>query len=184
MREERRRCCSTYLLHQKIPSLQWTTTGKHIYTFLFKTFRFMVVVLMAFIAFVLRSANTTPLICILFSAQLSTVKQKQLTLRFHCVSRCDLSILCCASCSCDSHCCLPPCIPVPLSTGVLASAPLLHICRATVGPQWQLSVGTDTLLVNQSTPVPKDPDHSHYVELMDAARQFLVVWVKFFTTNP
>lgn len=87
--------------------------GKHTYKFLFEVFQFNVMVLMAFVTFGLRSANTASLIGISFSAQLGTGKQKRLSLRSGCISRRDLLILGCASCSCDSHWC-PSLQPSPL----------------------------------------------------------------------
>lgn len=98
--------------------------GKHTYKFLFEVFRIISMVLMVFVTLGLRSANATSLICILFSAQLGTGKQERLALRSRCISRRDLLILGCASCSCDSYCCpsLQPRPPVHRSLGFSTSA--------------------------------------------------------------
>ena len=98
--------------------------GTQTYKFLFEVFQFTVMVLTMFVTFGLRSVNTTSLICILFSAQLGTGKQKSPALRYCCISRRDLLIPGCASCSCDSHCCpsLQPSPPVHWSLGFSTSA--------------------------------------------------------------
>lgn len=78
--------------------------GKHTYKLLFEVFQLNVIILMAFATLGLRSASSISLICILFSAQLGTGKQKRPALRSRCISRCDLLTLGCASCSYDGHC--------------------------------------------------------------------------------
>lgn len=131
---------------------------KHTYKLLFEVFQLTVMVLMVFVTFRLRSANTTPLIYILFSAQLGTGKQKRLALGSRCISRHDLLILGCASCSCDSHRCPSPQPrpPVHWSLGFSTSASYL-------GSNSKVTVADFCMNTSDESKCPrtKVPDPSH-----------------------
>lgn len=151
-----RRCCSVYLLHQPpFPPASHCRTNSPINSYL----RFLMV-LMAFVTFGLRSANTTSLICVLFSAQLGTGKQKRLALRSRCISRHNLPILGCASRSCDSHCCpsLQPSPPVHWSLGFSTSAAHLGSNGKATAAAFCMNRYTPH---DPNTPGPQYPDPSH-----------------------
>lgn len=150
-----RRCCSMYLLHQPpFPPVGHRRTNSPINSYL----RFLMV-LMAFVTFGLRSTNTTSLICVLFSAQLGTGKQKRLALRSHCISRHNLPTWLCILQLWQSLLSLPaPSPPVHWSLGFSTSASHLGSNSKATAAAFCMNRYTPH---DPNTPGPQYPDPSH-----------------------